>query len=350
MLILNTETKKRDEYWDVIKGIGIISIILGHSCRFSVKWVYSYHLVIFFFVAGYFYSERKYLNAPFEYIGKKIGGLWPKFVLYQSILVLLSNLFISIGILDIPKSDFDELIVSVLNTMFFQHSYIGASAWFVLALITTSSVFCIIFCVVYKCKSLSFFRRRDVWLALLVLILSVCGGIGTWCCIKGYRLKCYGELALLLQPIIGSGWLIKELGDNVKKRFSKKILKIVCLIGIFSACAIIGWIVGVKDQLIDLSAHMIIGPISFYLVSFAGIYLCMCIAKMIMVSYRFRKIISFVGRCSYEIMVFHILAFKLIDLFYTKIISYYNISGENWGGGRYCRNFRIVTHIYGLCI
>lgn len=117
-------------------------------------------------------------------------------MVYQSILILLSNLFIDIGILCIPKCNFVEMMVSILNTMFFRYSFIGGAAWFILALIVTSGMFGILLWGACKCKNL-FFRKREV--CFLMLVLSV------WCCIKDYQLKCYGELAFLLQHIIGCG-------------------------------------------------------------------------------------------------------------------------------------------------
>lgn len=47
---------------DIVKAIGIISIVMGHCCysimipalNVSVgEFVYSYHLMVFFFVAGF---------------------------------------------------------------------------------------------------------------------------------------------------------------------------------------------------------------------------------------------------------------------------------------------------------
>lgn len=96
--------KERSKYWDIVKGIGIISIVLGHSCFFAVRWVYAYHMMLFFFVSGYLFSDKKYKDKPFEYLGKKIGDFLPKFVIYQSILVIFTNAFISMGIYgEVPK-------------------------------------------------------------------------------------------------------------------------------------------------------------------------------------------------------------------------------------------------------
>lgn len=53
--------KNRIEYFDVIKGIGIILVILGHMTRFtsfSNKAIYTFHMPLFFLVSGYFISFR----------------------------------------------------------------------------------------------------------------------------------------------------------------------------------------------------------------------------------------------------------------------------------------------------
>ena len=64
---MNPTTQSRSPYWDIVKGIGIIAIVLGHSCYFAVGFVYLFHLALFFFVSGYLYSEKKYGDAlPFS--------------------------------------------------------------------------------------------------------------------------------------------------------------------------------------------------------------------------------------------------------------------------------------------
>ena len=60
-IIEKKKSKNRDKFWDIVKGIGIISIVIGHVTINDIKeFVYTYHLIIFFFVAAYFYNEKKY--------------------------------------------------------------------------------------------------------------------------------------------------------------------------------------------------------------------------------------------------------------------------------------------------
>lgn len=60
MNYLNRENGSRITWLDTLKGIGIILVVLGHVYKneFVYNWVYSFHMPLFFFVAGYVYKER----------------------------------------------------------------------------------------------------------------------------------------------------------------------------------------------------------------------------------------------------------------------------------------------------
>lgn len=53
------QNKERDVTFDVLKGIAIILVIVGH-CEFGPfrAFIYSFHMPLFFFVAGYFLKKR----------------------------------------------------------------------------------------------------------------------------------------------------------------------------------------------------------------------------------------------------------------------------------------------------
>ena len=69
--------------FSVMKGIAIISVVLGHcpALPFVGKFVNQYHLAVFFFVAGYFFKE-KYLETPKIFIVKRLKSLYFPYVIY----------------------------------------------------------------------------------------------------------------------------------------------------------------------------------------------------------------------------------------------------------------------------
>ena len=64
----NKLNKRRIDWIDIAKGLGILAVILGH-CHLPEKvWnsIYSWHMPIFFVISGYFYRVQ-----PFEVLFKK---------------------------------------------------------------------------------------------------------------------------------------------------------------------------------------------------------------------------------------------------------------------------------------
>lgn len=93
------EIKRRDAFIDILKGIGIVSIVIGHSSWLLPKtqfpigpFVYTYHIMLFFFVAGMCF-KYKIDVTPFQLIGKRLEKLVPLYIKYSVLFIILHNLF-----------------------------------------------------------------------------------------------------------------------------------------------------------------------------------------------------------------------------------------------------------------
>lgn len=60
---MNLESRARLPWLDVLKGIGIILVVVGHiySNKTIFNWLYSFHMPLFFFAAGWVYCEKPIL-------------------------------------------------------------------------------------------------------------------------------------------------------------------------------------------------------------------------------------------------------------------------------------------------
>lgn len=63
--------EKNHQYWNILKGVAILSIVIGHTYPTLGPFVYLYHLAIFFFIAGYLYKEKNMETIPFYILYKK---------------------------------------------------------------------------------------------------------------------------------------------------------------------------------------------------------------------------------------------------------------------------------------
>lgn len=55
------EVKRREEHFDIAKGIAILTVIMGHVIHECVikNWIFSFHMPIFFLISGYFFYKKE---------------------------------------------------------------------------------------------------------------------------------------------------------------------------------------------------------------------------------------------------------------------------------------------------
>lgn len=134
---------KNRNYWNIVKGLGILCIVIGHSCYFAVNFVYLFHLAIFFFTTGYLYNERKYGDHPYLYFSTKIKANWKKYVIFSSTFILCHNILSKLGfIIHTTPYSISNIISSILNSFYFYSNEILTGAlWFVPVYIMACSIF-----------------------------------------------------------------------------------------------------------------------------------------------------------------------------------------------------------------
>lgn len=93
--------KQRDISIDILKGIGIILVVLGHSgCPDLVRqYIYTFHMPLFFLASGYFFSEKN-LDEKKSFFIKKVKGIYVPFLIASLSCLLLHNFFFKLGIIN----------------------------------------------------------------------------------------------------------------------------------------------------------------------------------------------------------------------------------------------------------
>ena len=72
---------------------------------------------------------------------------------------------------------------------------------------------------------------------------------------------------------------------------------------------------------IELSQEKIVGPLRFYMLSLGGIYVCLCLAKLILWIPGIKQYFAFIGKYSFDIMALHFLVIKLTDVVYAAVVG-----------------------------
>ena len=88
--------KKRDVEIDLVKGLAIILMVIGHTETPAQNFIYLFHMAVFFMSSGYFHKDRVSEDIPsvLQFVIRKIKGLWLPYALWTAIYSILHNVFI----------------------------------------------------------------------------------------------------------------------------------------------------------------------------------------------------------------------------------------------------------------
>ena len=305
--ILNCSNKK---YWNIVKGVGISCIVLGHTNEFFARFVYLFHLIVFFFLSGYFYSEKKYGDNLTGLIVERTKKNWIKYVGFSCFFVVIHNILLRKGLIlngiEFSKKD---ILINIINSFFFESTEIMCGAlWFI-----PVQIFAVIllgFIIFFSRRiNKSYNGSKDIIIIIFTVLL---GGVGVYFARENEYIHLHVQTSFLVLPFMMFGYYFRKLTnfDN--------LLKIVpCIVAfIFLVkCAYI------DNNLIELSVNQIGKLHMFYLISILGIYLVLYISKLIYLSPIISNVFSFFGEHSFEIMASHFFVIKSIDLIVAKIYS-----------------------------
>ena len=89
-------TNNRLYYMDIAKGFGILCVIAGHMGNEIInRFVFSFHMPLFFLVSGYFISETLCSADLFKIRSRQ---LIPPYIFTCLVVILLSTVKASIGV------------------------------------------------------------------------------------------------------------------------------------------------------------------------------------------------------------------------------------------------------------
>ncbi len=301
----------RSLYWDIIKGWGIIAIVLGHTGYFAGRFVYLFHLALFFFITGYFYNEKKYGDTPFIYFGSRLSGAWPKYMLYTLFFVLIHNFFVTHGLYENQELyNHTKMLTSWMSSLSFSSPEpMQGALWFVPVWLVSSGLFS--GCVWFGRRVSTFFGKEPFKLPACALASAVLGIIGVFMNMRNCSIPYQLQAALLVVPIYLFAWLIHQFLPNLRKYTT--------WYGCMLSTALLILIIKKTNIYVDL-ASMYIPGFLFYPVSLIGIYFVMSLSDITERVKPLAAVLAFLGQHSFDIMAIHFTLFKLIDLVYARFI------------------------------
>lgn len=311
---------KRNELIDIVRGLLMLFVVLGHCGAPFTNVIYSFHVPAFFILSGLLYKRRVTdLKSFKEVLIKRLKRLYLPYLSYTLFFTLTYNLFINANLYvtdfalcsypDIPHTtvfsnvSLGELIGKALRSFFFSGgTQLCGALWFLRVLFIASII------IDAECLILRNNRRFNL---IFCLINSVLGGIGLLLSLLNISLPLSIDVVLTIMIFYSAGFLLKEsfiffmdFFQNQKNLFT---ISALVLIGIF-----VFVIADYED--VNLGANKFSNFILLLISSFGGLLFTILLSILIKKSELLSKSFCKIGLNTIAIMGWHFLSFKIVNL------------------------------------
>lgn len=310
--IFSLAIKKRSNVIDIMKGIGILLVILGHCMPYENplnRFIYSFHMPLFFMISGYLYNE-KYIDKQKEYILSKLKMFLIYFIIPLCVFVFINNFLYNMGFYtniyesQLPNhSNISETILFIIKSTFYLQSLSAMSGflWFIRTL-------CVVLIIFNFSNKL--FKNNIIYNQILLSIVSI---------ILFYSLKIIFNDNLFLNiflayPFIVLGYLFNKNKDIFDKISKKYISPLLLLFFILITSTFPHNRIDFYGSLLDnLPLLLSVNVIMFIVITL--------ISKEIN-NWKHNKHIIFIGRNSILFLIIHGLILKFITLILFELIKF----------------------------
>ncbi|MCR5144585.1 MAG: acyltransferase family protein [Lachnospiraceae bacterium] len=299
--------KPNRDYWNIMKGIGAICIVIGHSWMDMQNFVYLFHVPLFYFISGYLFNEEKYKN-DFWLLVKNKMGLWMKYILIYTPFVLLHNFFgyCCVAEKDQPYYSPVMMIEQICHVIIGDgREFIPGPLWFVPSLIMAVIIFGLIIMITNK---ISEKLNKTVGYIIESLLIIVITSLGYTMIQNEWYLT--GKMQITLTALFYV-WV-----GNICSRYAVYLKK--SLNGIIGIGLAICLYLYSRNHLYSL-VDGFISP-EMFIIAIAGIYMVMCFASEIVKLKQkniLKKSLCLIGRASFWIMAIHFGIIRYIDRIYA---------------------------------
>lgn len=325
-----SKTTNRQEWIDMMKGIAIISVVAFHSdfhfhsSTLLPLWsllANSWHVGVFFVLSGFFIKEEK-LQRTFQFVRGKFSSLYVRLLFAYAICIMLRNPFFSIGFYDetfdyggkfiSPYSVPDTLLQLLLAIFGAGREPILGALWFVYCLFASM----IVFAIISKLLRKAFSSDRTYELARCITLFSLCAIIHGAQEIFHLFIPRY-ENIFTISWLIYLGYLCR---NKLHLQFNSVRIAAIAFVLFYLCNVIFG-----ANRLVTNDFHNVI---SMTVCIMSATYFLAFICKKTEGTL-FCSVLSLIGRNSFHIMTWHLLAFKLLTLVLNAIGLHYSLANLN---------------------
>lgn len=289
--------KKRIDYIDIAKGLGMMTIIWGHIMYAGISnaIVYAFHIPLYFFLSGLVFSRERYASFG-EFVMKRVKGLLFPYIIFSFLTWVLWAAFAYVS-----HAQVNSYWMPLLQTFIAQGSdgYLihNVPLWFVTCLFVVEVAY-------YYLWQLKDWANMLFCIALAILGYVLVNDVEAF---DFTTLPWSIEVAMMAIPFYAAGnMLLKHLGHEKILGFVKKHGLATVAIVVLTA---IGIYFGAKYNGAPSMGHANLGanPFVFYGTAILGIvaFMGICIGLSFIQSGGVLSYIKWFGKNSFRVMALH---------------------------------------------
>lgn len=302
-------TVEKSKTIDVLKGIGILFVLLGHNNfdPFIIQTIFTFHIPLFFIVAGYLYNHEKHKQASFTFVVQKIKRLViPYFTANKIILitlVILSEFKLYTFTYNSPEASVIGVLYGNGAPLAYPNiftNFIDMPSWFLLSLFSGLLILYVI---------ASIHEEHGIYKSLPLSMMLILLGI----VVSRYIFLPWGfDIACVAMTFMFFGYLMKRSTIDILSFQRARMIMIPVAVILFFSVVIL-------NGRVDMNTREYANPILFSLGGILGTYLCLEIAKEVSKYEKLTAIFSYLGVNSIIIMLFH----TFVPALFVGLVSRY---------------------------
>ena len=294
---------ERDKSIDILKGIGILFVIMGHIQNYIPKnlliYIYSFHMPLFFYISGFLYKDKYKELSIKEYCKKRSKQLiYPYFTLF------IIN-FVWLVIKNHSISNIIKYILSfIYSNYIFDSNYVG-TIWFLLCLFNVECLYFII-----DKKNIKKYKKIIFGIILIVGIM-----ISQIVKIKYWRLPFWIDIALFGIIFYYIGTITSKYKEKLQLNNIKKLVFLVVCIIVNIIFIILNFKYCNNDKFYGRTdmLYLYFGNYLYYFIAaMSGIYTWHLISSII----KSNNILEVYGKNTLLIMGIHIIIYQILEFAY----------------------------------
>lgn len=302
---------KRYKYLDIARGIGLLLVIISHSCGLS-SYLINYYIPLFFVVSGYIYKEGRGYG---ENIRRKAKRLLIPYFGYSA--VLLAFYVVMGRTLQETKASAFGILYSRYclydTTLYEDNVYLftvaNGAMWYLTAFFVTSLVYHL---VIDRCLS-----SKKFLIGCLAILTAITMALANLPVLLPWSIDiaCVGTIFMIVGTLLG------------RIEFFEKKWNIPLIAGTLAGYILLSMInPGINMSIREFGVHGVLSVPLFILIGISGSMLCIWVGKLVQ-DHVIGRVMGYIGQNTIILLAFHILGLEIFEMLAQRFIDIAALSG-----------------------